>query len=54
MLLMSMEFHSILQPLDTFYIRVLATLGTGALAPLFCEAEAITSDEFCKKSINHF
>jgi hypothetical protein len=37
---------------DGFYIRVLDKLGTGALAPLFCEAEAITSDEFCKKSIN--
>jgi hypothetical protein len=37
---------------DGFYIRVLDKLGTGALAPLFCEAEAIISDEFCKKSIN--
>jgi hypothetical protein len=35
------------------HIRVLAKLGTGALAPLFCEAEAITSDEFCKKSIDN-
>jgi hypothetical protein len=32
-------------------IRVLTKLGTGALSPLFCEAEAITSDEFYKKSI---
>jgi hypothetical protein len=30
--------------------KILAKLGTGALAPLFCEAKAITSDEFCKKS----
>ena len=30
--------------------RVLAKLGTGALAPLFCEAEAITSDEIYKNS----
>ena len=30
--------------------RVLAKLGTGALAPKICEAKAITSDEFYKKS----
>ena len=29
--------------------RHLPKLGTGALAPEFCEAKAITSDEFCKK-----
>ena len=33
-------------------IKTLAKLGTGALAPAFSEAEAITSDEFCKKSID--
>jgi hypothetical protein len=28
----------------------LPLLNSLALAPLFCEAEAIISDEFCKKS----
>jgi hypothetical protein len=32
--------------------RVFEKLGTGALAPIFCEAKAVTSDEFCKKSNN--
>jgi hypothetical protein len=32
------------------YNRVLAKLGSGALAPPICEAKAITSNEFCKNS----
>jgi len=32
-------------------IRVLPKFGIGALAPDFCEAEAVTSDNFCKMSI---
>jgi hypothetical protein len=30
---------------NLFY-KILEKLGTGALAPSFCEAEAITSDKF--------
>ena len=35
---------------EGFLNRHLVKLGTGALAPSFCEAEAITSDEFFKMS----
>jgi hypothetical protein len=35
------------------YIKLLRKLGSGALAPPFCEAKAITSDEFLKNSIGH-
>jgi hypothetical protein len=30
--------------------KILEKLGSGALAPPICEAKAITSNEFCKKS----
>jgi hypothetical protein len=36
---------------SVFKVAPLAKLGSGALAPPICEAKAITSNEFCKKSI---
>jgi hypothetical protein len=38
--------------LKSFSNRVLAKLGSGALAPPICEAKTITSNEFCKNSIS--
>jgi hypothetical protein len=35
-------------------IKPLSKLGTGALAPAFSEAKAITSNKFCKKSIDDY